>query len=162
MPSINFVEKNTAWLIVSWSLITSWQGNDAIRRHKTWSTLVSLMVCCLTARNHYMNQCWREAIGTRLIAIQYFYVSARRQWVNHTVTIRTVATITAEPYHYTIARMYKQSSQQLIHHQMFHHQIHNLHQPVTVTLSVFTTSAVTTVCICNILISVLFPTCSRN
>ena len=25
---------------------------------KTWSALVQLMACCLTAPNHYMNQCW--------------------------------------------------------------------------------------------------------
>ena len=31
---------------------------DAISCSITWSTLVQVMVYCLTASNHYMNQCW--------------------------------------------------------------------------------------------------------
>ena len=26
--------------------------------HRTWSTLVQVMVCCLMAPSHYLNQCW--------------------------------------------------------------------------------------------------------
>ena len=32
--------------------------SDAIWRHGSWSTLVQVMVCCLTAPSHYLNQCW--------------------------------------------------------------------------------------------------------
>ena len=34
-----------------------WPG-DAIWRHRTRSTLVQIMACCLTAPSHYLNQCW--------------------------------------------------------------------------------------------------------
>ena len=34
-----------------------WPG-DAIWRHGTRSTLAQVMVCCLTAPSHYLNQCW--------------------------------------------------------------------------------------------------------
>ena len=27
--------------------------------HRTWSKLVQIMACCLTAPSHYLNQCWR-------------------------------------------------------------------------------------------------------
>ena len=32
--------------------------SDAIWRWRSWSTLVQLMACCLTAPSHYLNQCW--------------------------------------------------------------------------------------------------------
>ena len=32
--------------------------NDAMWRWRSWSTLVQVMVCCLTAPSHYLNQCW--------------------------------------------------------------------------------------------------------
>ena len=32
--------------------------SDSIWHHRTWSTLVQVMTCCLTAPSHYMNQCW--------------------------------------------------------------------------------------------------------
>ena len=31
---------------------------DTILRHRTWSTLVQVMACCLMAPSHYLNQCW--------------------------------------------------------------------------------------------------------
>ena len=31
---------------------------DAIWRWRSWSTLVQVMACCLTAPSHYLNQCW--------------------------------------------------------------------------------------------------------
>ena len=34
-----------------------WPG-DNIWRHKTWSSLVQVMTCFLTAPSHYLNQCW--------------------------------------------------------------------------------------------------------
>ena len=30
---------------------------DTIWRHQSWSTLAQVMVCCLTAPSHYLNQC---------------------------------------------------------------------------------------------------------
>ena len=51
-------------------LWTKWQGimslpvflllwpSDTIRRHKSGLTLAQVMVCCLTAPSHYLNQCW--------------------------------------------------------------------------------------------------------
>ena len=36
---------------------SSWPG-DAIRRQGTRSTFAQVMVCCLMATSHYLNQCW--------------------------------------------------------------------------------------------------------
>ena len=38
--------------------INSLGPSDAIWRWRSWSTLVQVMVCCLTAPSHYLNQCW--------------------------------------------------------------------------------------------------------
>ena len=32
--------------------------SDTIWHWRSWSTLVQLMACCLTAPSHYLNQCW--------------------------------------------------------------------------------------------------------
>ena len=32
--------------------------SDSMWRWRSWSTLVQLMSCCLTAPSHYLNQCW--------------------------------------------------------------------------------------------------------
>ena len=32
--------------------------NDTIWRHGSWSTLIQVMACCLTAPSHYLNQYW--------------------------------------------------------------------------------------------------------
>ena len=32
--------------------------NDAIWRHRTWSTLAQVMTCCLMAPSHYLSQRW--------------------------------------------------------------------------------------------------------
>ena len=32
--------------------------SDPIWRHRSGSTLVQVMACCLTAPSHYLNQCW--------------------------------------------------------------------------------------------------------
>ena len=34
------------------------RASDAIWRWRSWSTLVQVMACCLTAPSHYMNQGW--------------------------------------------------------------------------------------------------------
>ena len=39
-------------------LVNSLWPSDAIWRHRSGSTLVQIMVCCLTAPSHYLNQCW--------------------------------------------------------------------------------------------------------
>ena len=31
---------------------------DALCHHRTWPILVQVLTCCLTAPNHYLNQCW--------------------------------------------------------------------------------------------------------
>ena len=36
--------------------VNSLWGRDVIRRHRTWSTLVQVMSCTLTAPGHYLNQ----------------------------------------------------------------------------------------------------------
>ena len=52
------------WIISSHALcLGMWFFNssgpsDAIWRWRSWSTLVQVMACCLTAPSHYLNQCW--------------------------------------------------------------------------------------------------------
>ena len=46
-----------------WHIIWSWWVNslwpsDTIWWHRSWSTLVQVMACCLTAPSHYLNQYW--------------------------------------------------------------------------------------------------------
>ena len=38
--------------------VNSLWPSDAIWRQRSWSTLVQVMACCLTAPSHYLNQCW--------------------------------------------------------------------------------------------------------
>ena len=38
--------------------INSLGPSDAIWWLRAWSTLAQVMACCLTAPNHYLNQCW--------------------------------------------------------------------------------------------------------
>ena len=38
---------------------TWWRHHDNLKHKSSWSTLVHVMVCCLTAASHYLNQCWR-------------------------------------------------------------------------------------------------------
>ena len=38
--------------------IKSLWPSDGIWQHRTWPTLAQVMVCCLTAPSHYLNQCW--------------------------------------------------------------------------------------------------------
>ena len=38
--------------------VNSLWPNDAIWRHRSWSTLAQVMACCLMAPSHYLNQCW--------------------------------------------------------------------------------------------------------
>ena len=60
------IGKNTISLInikchhdlVSPCRLNSLWPSDAIWRWRSWSTLVQVMACCLTAPSHYLNQCW--------------------------------------------------------------------------------------------------------
>ena len=50
----NSWENTWVWFSIAlthWGLVTKW-------RRRSWSTLVQVMVCCLTAPSHYLNQCW--------------------------------------------------------------------------------------------------------
>ena len=38
--------------------VNSLWPSDTIWRHRSGSTLVQVMACCLTAPSHYLNQCW--------------------------------------------------------------------------------------------------------
>ena len=38
--------------------INSLWPNDTRWHRRSWSSLVQIMACCLTAPSHYMNQCW--------------------------------------------------------------------------------------------------------
>ena len=40
------------------SRLNSLWPSDAIWRWRSWSTLIQVMACCLTAPSHYLNQCW--------------------------------------------------------------------------------------------------------
>ena len=58
------------WQAIAWTNVSLWLHSiyrkainslwpsDAIWRQRSGSTLAQVMVCCLTAPNHYLNQCW--------------------------------------------------------------------------------------------------------
>ena len=43
---VSLLNRNSLWL------------SEAIRRHRSGSTLTQIMACCLTAPSHYLYQCW--------------------------------------------------------------------------------------------------------
>ena len=47
-----------ALAINNYNLLNSLGPSDAIWRWRSWSTLVQVMACCLTAPSHYLNQSW--------------------------------------------------------------------------------------------------------
>ena len=54
-----FIWEERLWaLIFEQILVNSMWPNDAIRWHRSGSTLAQVMGCCLTAPSHYLNQCW--------------------------------------------------------------------------------------------------------
>ena len=67
--------------------IKSLWPNDATWWHKSGSTLAQAMACCLTAPNHYLNQCWlvisqllcyyRTANSQEMLKIPIFYTSLK-------------------------------------------------------------------------------------
>ena len=76
------------------SMLNSSGPTDAIWRWRSWSTLVQVMACCLTAPSHYLNQRWLiiskilwHSSGDIIIRFEnYIYKialrSPRGQWVN--------------------------------------------------------------------------------
>ena len=46
------------WLYWALSFVNSLVPSDTIWWHRSWSTLVQVMACCLKAPSHYLNQCW--------------------------------------------------------------------------------------------------------
>ena len=50
--------QNQCWLSTGSTVINSLGPSDAIWCWRSWSTLVQVMACCLTAPSHYLNQCW--------------------------------------------------------------------------------------------------------
>ena len=47
----------SSWKWWTYLINSSWPS-DAIWWHRSGSTLVQVMACCLTAPSHYLNQCW--------------------------------------------------------------------------------------------------------
>ena len=56
---INYIRQDLVPIIIN-----SLWDSDAIRSRRSWSTLVEIMVCFLTAPNHYLNQSWLTINGT--------------------------------------------------------------------------------------------------
>ena len=55
----NFIPHFTGHVIIcAGTKVNSLWPSDAIWRQGSRSTLVQVLVCCLTASSHYMNQCW--------------------------------------------------------------------------------------------------------
>ena len=53
----SFSNELSCYLISLTNKYSLWPS-DAIWRQGSWSTLAQVMACCLTAPNHYLNQCW--------------------------------------------------------------------------------------------------------
>ena len=47
-----------SWLKKGLLAINSLKPGGAIWCHRSWSTLVQVMACCLMAPSHHLNQCW--------------------------------------------------------------------------------------------------------
>ena len=65
IPSFSFKKMHLKMLFAKMAAIFSrWRWfnwlrpSDVIWRHRSGSTLAQVMVCCLTAPSHYLNQCW--------------------------------------------------------------------------------------------------------
>ena len=66
-----------------WPIDTTWH-------HRTWSTLVQVMACCLMAPSHYPNQCWfiiseilwyfLKAISLEIFKISILDMSKNSNW----------------------------------------------------------------------------------
>ena len=54
---INTLKQKVLDMYVHWHVNSLWHS-DTIWQLRSGSTLAQLMVCCLTAPSHYMNQCW--------------------------------------------------------------------------------------------------------
>ena len=88
-----------------WNINSLWPW-DAIWWHRTWSTVLQVMVCCLTVPSHYLNQCWlivsevlcqfyRNVEDISILDINEFEndqfmmtaTSPRVQWVNNMASL---------------------------------------------------------------------------
>ena len=63
VTSFTVTPRFTQLQIVTWNGIKKYYFNslwpsDATWPHRSESTLVQVMACCLTAPSHYLNQCW--------------------------------------------------------------------------------------------------------
>ena len=58
-------------------VIISLRPSDTIWRHRSGSTLAQVMACCLTAPNHYLNQCW-------LIISKVYWYSSEGNFIRDT------------------------------------------------------------------------------
>ena len=86
--------------------VNSLTPSDAIWRHGSWSTMVQVMACCLTAPSHNLDHCWLGNIGfhsrpdaqeNHLINLpkfafenhfcKQFLTLARGQWVKNGTTL---------------------------------------------------------------------------
>ena len=54
---LNFLSSLKSYYIMG-HMFNSFWPSDAIWRHRSGSTLVKVMACCLTPPGHYLNQCW--------------------------------------------------------------------------------------------------------
>ena len=90
--------------------INSLGPSDTMWHWRSWSTLVQVMACCLTAPSHYLNQCWliistvlwhsSEDIMIRRfeVKITFFKITLRSpsgQWVNGTNQLTLTNKVTA-------------------------------------------------------------------
>ena len=55
--AINALKQKVLDMHTHWHVNSLWHS-DAIWQLRSGSTLVQLMVCCLMAPSHYLNQCW--------------------------------------------------------------------------------------------------------
>ena len=80
--------------------INSLWPSDAIRWHRSESTMAQVMACCLTAPSHYLNQCWLLLIEVlQHLPQRNFTVSAQatilwHKFANYTINqLRTISWI---------------------------------------------------------------------
>ena len=59
---VNGMDANTSQVLAHYdtfaNLVNSLGPSDTIWHWRSWSTLVQVMACCLTAPSHYLDQCW--------------------------------------------------------------------------------------------------------
>ena len=66
VPEPSQTQTNTAGKL--WH-VNSMRPSDAMWWHRSRSTLVQVMACCLTAPSHYLNQCAHQSAHQRLLVV---------------------------------------------------------------------------------------------